>query len=137
MRVTSSADWRGNLEFDTPVLVADILPGEPARCSLCVYGTDPWPRTELWAVKLHHPKHHDGDVRFYCAEHVPAAKAAPEPIAQPAKRSSPRSSAVRAPRTPRPTPAAERPRAVCPNCFIEVPPTGICGMCGETVPLAG
>ena len=132
MKVTSSADWRGSLPFDTPVLVADILPGDPARCSGCGFGSDPWPRTELWAVKGHHPNHHDGDVRFYCSEHVPVfeAPAPPATAPQPARRSSPRPSVERAPRRP---PAVERPRAICPNCFVEVPPTGVCGMCGQTV----
>ena len=82
MKVTSSADWRGGLEFDKPVLVADILPGDPARCSVCPYGADPWPRTQLWAVKLQHPMHHDGDVRFYCAEHLPVIETAPPAAAR-------------------------------------------------------
>jgi hypothetical protein len=133
MRVTSSADWRGSLPFNTPVLVADILPGDPARCSGCGFGSDPWPRTELWAVKGHHPNHHDGDVRFYCAEHVPvfeAPAATPAPPAKAARRSSPRASFERAPRR---TPSVERPRAICPDCFVEVPPTGVCGICGQAV----
>jgi hypothetical protein len=138
MKVTSSADWRGGLEFDKPVLVADILPGDPARCSVCPYGADPWPRTQLWAVKLQHPMHHDGDVRFYCAEHLPVIEApaptAPREARPAARRSAPRTAAERLPRRP---PVVERPRAICPNCFVEVPPSGVCGICGETVAQAG
>jgi len=131
MKVTSSADWRGDLEFDKPVLVADILPGDPARCSVCGYGSDPWPRTELWAVKGHHPKNHDGDVRFFCAEHLPVfEKPAPVAASAPTRRSAPRTPVERLPRR---APVVERPRAICPNCFMEVPPTGVCGNCGETV----
>src|SRR6185437_6210009 len=70
----------------TPVLVADILPGDPARCSGCGFGSDPWPRTQLWAVKGHHPNHHDGDVRFYCAEHVPVYEAPAPPALNPRSR---------------------------------------------------
>ena len=133
MRVTSNADWRRALAFDTPVLVADVLPGEPARCSGCGYGSDPLPRTELWAVKRRHPKHHDGDVQFYCVDHLPPVEApAPAPLeARPAaRRAAPR---VAAERPPRRHPEPERARAICPDCFVEVPTTGVCGICGQTV----
>lgn len=132
MRVTSSGDWRSGLAFDTPVLVSDVLPGGPARCFGCGFGSDPRPRTELWAVKRRHPKHHDGDVQFYCAEHVPALQRPPLAPDEPARAAArpTRSAAVRPPRR---APVVERPRAICPDCFVEVPPTGVCGMCGQTV----
>jgi hypothetical protein len=139
VKIRASDDWRGTLAFETPVLAADVVPGDPARCSGCPVGTAPHPRTELWAVKHRHPNNHDGDVRFYCAEHVPAfekpvvAEAAPAKAKRTARvPGAPRSTTERAERRP---PVVERPRPVCPTCFVEIPPTGVCGICGE--PFAG
>lgn len=135
VKIRASDDWRGTLPFETPTIAADVVPGDPARCSACPVGTAPYPRTELWAVKHRHPKNHDGDVRFYCAVHVPVFEK-PAPVAAPAR---PQGTRPTVPRAPRPTaerrpPVVERPRAVCPNCFVEIPPTGVCGICGEVVP---
>lgn len=133
MRVTSGSDWRDTIPFETPVGLADVAPGDPTRCALCGPASFLVSRDQLWAVKHRHPNDHSGFVRFYCDLHVPAT--APVVVAAAparAKRaSSPR--APRAPKTARPTPFAERPRPVCPNCFMEVPPTGICGSCGAEV----
>lgn len=127
MRITDSANWRDALPFESPVALSDVMPGEPARCAACGPDVDPRPRDELWAYKHRHPKNHSGFVRFYCSAHVPAAKrAAPPPPAR-AERS-------RATSAPRRSPAqVERPALLCPNCFVEVPPTGVCGICGEQV----
>ncbi|MHC2998791.1 glucose-6-phosphate dehydrogenase [Microbacterium sp. HJ5] len=125
MKIVASSDWRDDLAFETPTLVADVFPGEDTRCSVCGGDSQPLPRTELWAVKHRHPKQHGGYVRFYCLAHRPAPQ---KPAAAPAP--------VRADRraAPRRSPAVEeRPRAVCPNCWVEVPSTGVCGMCGATV----
>lgn len=125
MRVVASRDWRDDLPFDKPVVVADVSPGEASRCFVCGPDAEARPRTELWAVKHRHPKHHGGYVRFYCAEHRPAPPR-PEPVVErrPAARRSPsRSTAT----------VVERPRAICPNCFVEVPPAGVCGICGTAV----
>ena len=129
MRVAAASDWRDGLPFDTPVLVSEVLPGEATRCSVCGGDSELRPRTELWAVKHRHPRHHDGYVKFYCLEHRPVIeRVAPAPErARAARRpTGPRSS-------PRRTAAVEQPRALCPDCFVEVPPTGVCGMCGRTV----
>jgi hypothetical protein len=130
MKVAASADWRNSLPFDIPFLVADLAPGEPARCASCGADAEARERTELWAVKHRHPKNHDGFVRFYCAAHTPRApEPAPAPAAAPAR-------ARREPveRLPRRTPAADAaPRAMCPDCFVEVSATGECGMCGLQV----
>jgi hypothetical protein len=139
MRISSNADWRTSLAFDTPVLVADLLPGEPAHCSQCGPASAPRPRTELWAVKLRHPMHHEGDVRFYCAEHRPAV---PPPAvstdrevsgARPGRRAPGQRTAERAPRSPARAVVEDRARAVCPDCFMEVAATGVCGNCGRAV----
>ncbi len=131
MRVVAASDWRDGLAFETPFLLADVLPGEPARCFACGSATQPLPRTELWAVKHRHPKNHDGFVRFYCAEHAPATRPAPAATARLAKaerRAAPRQTA------PRRMPAQpERPAVLCPDCFVEVPATGVCGICGTAV----
>jgi hypothetical protein len=134
--VTSGSDWRDNLTFETPFALADVAPGEPTRCFVCGPASAAVDRDDLWVVKHRHPKQHSGYVRFYCAEHVPAAPRVAEAPAAPAAK---RASAPRAPRTPsapkapRPTPAADRVRPICPDCFVEVPPTGICGSCGARI----
>ena len=69
MKIVASSDWRDAIPFDTLVLVADVVPGEPTRCFTCGADSEPRERTELWAYKHRHPKNHDGYVRFYCAEH--------------------------------------------------------------------
>ena len=133
MKIVASADWRDSVPFENPVLLEDVVPGEPTRCFTCGPESEPLPRTELWAFKHRHPKNHDGYVRFYCAYHVPAAVLPPAPAAQAAptraKSSSSRPAAER--RVSKPV-IPERQRAMCPNCFVEVSATGECGMCGWT-----
>ncbi len=137
MRITSGSDWRDAVPFDTPLNLADFAPGDPTRCAVCGPASAEVVRDQLWVVKHRHPKQHAGYVRFYCDRHVPApapAPVVPEPVragsARSARSAVPRAAAERAPRRPA---VIERPRAVCPNCFMEVPPTGICGSCGEHV----
>ncbi|MDT0180511.1 glucose-6-phosphate dehydrogenase [Microbacterium sp. ARD31] len=136
MKITTSSDWRDGLPFGTPVLVSEVMPGEPTRCASCPSDAPVLERTDLWAVKHPHPKNPAGFVRFYCLEHRPAPAREPESVVRPGDapraRRSPTARAATT-RTPRPTPSADRPRAVCPTCFVEVPSTGICGMCGERV----
>lgn len=138
MKIVASADWRDALPFETPVLASEAAPGDATRCATCGPGAEPLPREELWAVKHRHPNNHAGFVRFYCAEHKPAvAVAAPAAASAPAKKraaAAPRER--RAPAAPKPTPGHERPRAVCPECFMEVSAKGVCGTCGNTIPLS-
>ncbi|MEZ3161439.1 glucose-6-phosphate dehydrogenase [Microbacterium sp. BWT-B31] len=130
MKIVASADWRDAIPFETPVLVADIVPGEPTRCFTCGPESEPRERTELWALKHRHPKNHDGFVRFYCLDHRPVftrpVTAAPSPAARAAASRAPR---PRTERVAKPV-IPERQRAMCPNCFVEVSATGECGMCG-------
>ena len=131
MRIVASSDWRDAVPFENPVLVADVVPGEPTRCFSCGADSELLPRTELWAFKHRHPKNHDGYVRFYCSFHVPKVERRPEPAPATASRakSSPRSTSER--RVAKPV-IPERQREMCPNCFVEVSATGECGMCGWT-----
>lgn len=132
MKIASSSDWRDSIPFDSPMLVEDIVPGEPTRCATCGIDSLPRPRTELWAVKHRHPKNHDGYVRFYCREHTPviarpaSTARAGSPVETGAARSAPRRAAAA-----RTAAAVDKPRAMCTDCFIEVSATGICGMCGK------
>jgi len=131
MKVVASSDWRDAVPFDTPIVVADIAPGEPARCSGCGSDADVLPRTELWAVKQRHPNDHGGFVRFYCAEHVPVFEipAPPVEVKRTPARKEPRAAPTR-----KPTPVMDRPhRAMCPDCYVEVSATGECGMCGLSI----
>ena len=131
MKIVSSSDWRDALAFDVPVVVADVIPGEDTRCSVCGGDSPLRPRTELWAVKHRHPKNHDGHVRFYCAEHRPVIAAPAPVVVETRTRRAPRSSATPRVAAPRRAPQPEaKPRAMCPECFVEVSATGECGMCG-------
>ncbi|WP_127476151.1 glucose-6-phosphate dehydrogenase [Microbacterium sulfonylureivorans] len=132
MKVVASSDWRDDLAFETPTLVAEVSPGEATRCSVCGGDSEPLPRTELWAVKHRHPKQHGGYVRFYCQTHLPAIPA-PKPVAAAPARRAAGSSERRTTAPRRPTSVEDRPRAVCPTCWVEVPSTGVCGVCGETI----
>ena len=139
MKVAKTADWRDGVPFDTPVIAAEVAPGEPTRCFVCGTDSEPRDRTELWAVKHEHPHHHDGYVRFYCAEHTPEIQrpvASPLPVLKGSARRAPvrpAGSSERAPAVRRTPVTDEKPRAMCPNCFIEVSALGLCGVCGETV----
>ncbi|MDQ1131316.1 glucose-6-phosphate dehydrogenase [Microbacterium sp. SORGH_AS_0888] len=138
MRVNSGSDWRDTLAFEVPVVLAELVPGEPARCVACGPTADAVAREQLLAYKHRHPRDHGGYVRFYCAEHVPAAVVAAPAVTAPAARAAhgragSRAAEPRAERAPRRPAVVERPRAVCPTCFMEVPPTGVCGSCGEPV----
>lgn len=130
MKITASSDWRDAIAFDTPMVVADLVPGDAARCAACGGESAPRPRTELWAIKHRHPKHHGGYVRFYCREHLPVIQQAAAP-ADDVRRGSAAPRAARRPAARRSAPAVEREAAKCPDCFVEIPATGICGMCGQ------
>lgn len=127
MKIAASSDWRNELAFDTPVIVAELIPGDPTRCSVCGGDSAVRPRTELWVVKHRHPKHHDGHVRFYCGEHLPVVEKQHAPSIVRAGRTPPRSERP----APRRSPVVEKSPAVCPDCFVEIPPTGVCGVCGR------
>lgn len=130
MKVVASSDWRDDLAFETPTIVAEVSPGEDARCSVCGGDSDPVPRTELWAVKHRHPKQHGGYVRFYCQTHLPVTPQSAPAAAGVSRR--PSASGERRAAPHRSTSIEDRPRAVCPNCWVEVPSTGVCGICGWT-----
>jgi len=128
MKITSTSDWREEIPFETPMLVASLVPGDPTRCSVCGGDSELRPRTELWAVKHRHPNQHAGYVRFYCRPHLP--------VVQPSVPVETRRTIARAERTAatrRTPPADEKPRAMCPDCFVEVSALGVCGMCGRQV----
>lgn len=129
MKVTATSDWRETIAFETPMIVAAVVPGDPARCSVCGGDSELRPRTELWVLKHRHPNHHAGYVRFYCQEHLPV-------VARPAAPVETRRSAARAERTAavrRVSHVDEKPRAMCPDCFVEISALGVCGMCGTQV----
>ena len=129
MKIVASSDWRDAIPFDTLVLVADVVPGDPTRCFACGADSEPRPRTELWAYKHRHPKNPDGYVRFYCAEHRPVIQRQAAASVAPSRGGS-RASRPAAERRPAKPTIPERQRAMCPNCFVEVSATGECGMCG-------
>ena len=129
MKITNSSDWRDGLPFDIPVDAAEAVPGEPTRCVTCGPDSDPFPREALWAMKHRHPNNPAGFVRFYCADHKPKAPLAPAVSAPERARraASSRPRKLAAPTIP------ERIAVMCPDCFVEVPATGTCGMCGQQV----
>jgi hypothetical protein len=130
MKIRNSSDWRDALPFDTALRASEALPGDPTRCATCGPASELREREDLWVVKHRHPNNPAGFVRLYCLAHRPTIAPRPEPVAAPAK--------ARAPRAPRSTKLAaptipERALVMCPDCFVEVPATGICGMCGQRV----
>lgn len=128
MKVAAASDWRDGMPFETALPVDEVMPGDPARCSVCGGDSALRSRTELWAVKHRHPKHHDGYVRFYCAEHLPPAEIIEAPVVR--ERAAPR---ARRPSVPRAPAVPEKERALCPDCFVEVSALGLCGMCGRSI----
>jgi hypothetical protein len=131
MKITTTSDWRQSIPFDTPMLVADVVPGEPTRCFTCGTASELRPRTELWALKHRHPNDHAGYVRFYCRTHLPAVQQRTA-AAEPRAKSVPARSERRAP-AHRPVASSDKVRAMCPDCYVEISATGICGMCGQRV----
>jgi hypothetical protein len=131
VKIVASSDWRDSLPFETPLLVSSLAPGEPTRCATCGTASEELSRDELWAVKHRHPNNHAGFVRFYCAAHVPEVRhPEPEPAPVVKRASTPRAQSPRAAATRRADVAGDRPRAVCPDCFMEVSAKGLCGNCG-------
>lgn len=126
MRIRNSSDWRDALPFERPVEAAEAVPGEPTRCVGCGPDSEPWPREGLWVVKHRHPTNPAGFVRFYCAEHRPTPKLAPAPAPAKARR-------VSTPRKPAAPTIPQREAVMCTDCFVEVPASGVCGMCGQRV----
>lgn len=131
MKITTTSDWRQSIAFDSPMLVADLVPGEPTRCFTCGTASELRPRTELWAVKHRHPNDHAGYVRFYCRPHLPAVQQHSTPTAARAK--PPAARAERRAPAPRSVASSDRVRAMCPDCYVEISATGVCGMCGRRV----
>jgi hypothetical protein len=128
MKITSTSDWREEIPFETPMIVASLVPGDPTRCSVCGGDSELRPRTELWAVKHRHPNQHAGFVRFYCKPHLPVVE---KPVPVETRRTVARAERAAAVRRPSAVDAA--PRAMCPDCFVEISATGVCGMCGRQV----
>jgi hypothetical protein len=128
MKIRNSSDWRDALPFDTPLRASEAVPGEPTRCATCGPASELRDREDLWVVKHRHPNNPAGFVRLYCLPHRPEAVRRPEPAAAPA-----RARRVSTPRKPAAPTIPARPAVFCPDCFVEVPATGVCGMCGQRV----
>ncbi|MDN3495329.1 hypothetical protein QL996_05270 [Planococcus sp. APC 4015] len=136
MKVVATADWRQSIPFDTPVVVSELVPGEATRCVTCGVESELRERDQLWAFKHQHPNHHDGFVRFYCREHVPVVeKREPVPTVRAARAAARAAtpSAVRTSPVRRVSNEDRPPRAMCPDCYVEVSAKGVCGMCGNTI----
>lgn len=131
MKIRGTSDWRDNVAFETPVVASELVPGDPSRCAGCPGGSDARPREELWAVKLRHPHNHAGYVQFYCSEHVPTFQRKQTQEESHLARAAARRERTATPR--RPTIEDTPPRAMCPECFVEVSALGVCGMCGSQV----
>lgn len=131
VQIRNSSDWRDALPFELPIPAAEAVPGEPTRCAGCGPDSEPWPREALWVVKHRHPNNPAGFVRYYCADHKPTPKLAP-PVSAPERARRARATAP-APRKAAAPSIPERAAVLCPDCFVEVPATGVCGMCGQQV----
>ncbi len=129
MKIRTSSDWRDALPFDTPLRASDAVPGDPTRCATCGPASEIRDREDLWVVKHPHPNNPAGFVRFYCLAHRPVIARRPDPA--PAK--APRERRAASPRKAAAPTIPERAAVLCPDCFVEVPATGVCGMCGQRV----
>ena len=129
MQIRNSSDWRDALPFELPVAAAEAVPGDATRCAGRGVDSEPWPREALWVVKHRHPTNPAGFVRYYCADHKPTPKLAP-PVSAPERA---RRAPVSTPRKAAAPTIPERAVVLCPDCFVQVPPTGVCGMCGQQV----
>lgn len=133
VQIRNSSDWRDALPFEIAVAAEQAVPGDATRCSGCGPTSEPWPREALWVMKHRHPNNPAGFVRFYCADHKPAAKLAAAPAPTTRERARAARVASGTPRTVAAPTIPERPAVMCPDCFVQVPATGICGMCGTPV----
>jgi len=131
MKIRTTSDWREDLPFDVPLLASEIVPGEATRCAGCGADAAPHERTELWAVKHRHPNNPAGFVRFYCAAHRPQPSTVAAPVTR--RETARRERAAAPARRPAAPTIPERPAVLCPDCFIEVAASGVCGMCGQKV----
>lgn len=127
MKIRNSSDWRDAIPFDTALRASEAVPGDPTRCATCGPTSELREREDLWVVKHRHPNNPAGFVRLYCLAHKPTIAPRPEPAPVKAPRERRSSRAVPAPTIP------ERVAVLCPDCFVEVPATGVCGMCGQRV----
>ena len=130
MKIRNSSDWRDALPFDTALRASEAVPGEPTRCATCGPSSELRDREDLWVVKHRHPNNPAGFVRLYCLAHKPTIappRRETAPVKAPRERRAPSTRTVAAPTIP------ERVAVLCPDCFVEVPPTGLCGMCGQRV----
>lgn len=133
MQIRNSSDWRDALPFELAIPAADAVPGDATRCAGCGADSEPWPREALWVVKHRHPNNPAGFVRYYCADHKPTPKLAPPVSAPERARRAARAAATSTPRKAAAPIIPERVAVLCPDCFVEVPATGVCGMCGQKV----
>lgn len=128
MKIRNSSDWRDALPFDVALRASEAVPGDATRCATCGPTSELREREDLWVVKHRHPNNPAGFVRLYCLAHKPtvAPRREPAPAKAPRERRAP-SAKLAAPTIP------ERVAVLCPDCFVEVPATGVCGMCGQRV----
>ena len=106
---------RTSLEWDVVVRLDEAFPGEfevmdqYLKCSRCGLNSQSRPANELWVVKIHHDRQPLGNLQLYCADHL--RERGQESSAGSSERSSGRTGAV------------------CPNCNVTVPLTGVCDTC--------
>jgi hypothetical protein len=132
MKIRNSSDWRDALPFDTALRASEAVPGDPTRCATCGPTSELREREDLWVVKHRHPNNPAGFIRLYCLAHKPTVAPRPVPDFSPAK--AVRARRERAARAAAAAPTIpERVAVLCPDCFVEVPATGVCGMCGQRV----
>jgi hypothetical protein len=131
MKITNSSDWRDALPYETPLHASEAVPGDPTRCATCGPTSELREREDLWVVKHRHPNNPAGFVRLYCLAHRPVVAARPEPVAAPTR--ARRAPSPRVPRAAAAPTIPERVAVMCPDCFVEVPAMGVCGMCGQRV----
>ena len=82
-------------------------------------------------MKHRHPNDPAGYVRFYCRPHLLEVQQRATPADARTNR-APARTERRAP-AQRTVASSDKVRAMCPDCYVEISATGVCGMCGRRV----
>lgn len=131
------------IEFERPYPFVEVDGRDETLCTVCGPESYPWPASELTAIKHHSVRREQGIWRLYCREHLLTDRGLP-PEEPPKKKRTVRVAGAKSTGVPtgattprstasKPQESAPAPEVICPDCWIVVPATGVCGVCGERV----
>lgn len=105
-------DERPYLDWETPILLSELNPqAEPRMCTLCSRSGDGtlYPADKVVIVKHRHVGQPLGHLTLHCSEHPPGRdwESGDAQVGR-----------------------VNRTGETCPNCFIQMPLSGVCPVCG-------